>query len=237
MPNSGVLWIGDPSWIATANNISVAQSLRPLVWNATLTNLTAAAVQAAANASGQCGVNARPSEGISFTLSSPLWERAGNSPLLRMQSAAWNAPPSAVSNGFLGSEFAASDIRPLAYVFAGPDPVAIGCVVQSCNTTFSQTTCLTNLTTNSSAANAATSFALEQRQPLEPVGSCQPLSIDVVKGLTLEDVVDQFNDQDPRNVSELQVACWYAAVCVLQCCGKRYAPSLTRIEQPLTNHR
>lgn len=171
MPNSGVLWIGDPSWVATANNISVANSIRPLVWNATLTNQTRDAVQAAANASQKCGVDTRPSQGISFTLTTPIWERAANSPLLRMQSAAWNAPPSAVNTGYLGSQFAASDIRPLAYVFAGPDPVAIGCVVQSCNTSFSLTTCLTNLTTNSSAAAAATSFALDQRQPLRPVGA------------------------------------------------------------------
>lgn len=171
VPNSGVLWIGEPSWIATANNISVANSIRPLVWNATLTNQTAAAVQAAANASKACGVNARPSQGISFTLPSPLWERAANSPLLRMQSAAWNAPPSAVATGYLGNQFAASDIQPLAYVFAGTDPVAIGCVVQSCNTSFSFTTCLTNLTANSSAANDATTFSLNQRQPLRPVGT------------------------------------------------------------------
>lgn len=205
---NGVMWVGDPSWVATANNNSVAQSIRPLIWNETLANQTAAAVQAAANASRQCGVNARPTQGISFTLSSPLWEKAGNSPLLRMQSAAWNAPPSAVSNGYLGSQFPASDIRALAYVFAGIEPVAIGCVVQGCNTSFSQTTCLTNLTTNSSAANAAMSFSLDQRQPLRPVGKCQPVSIDVPSGLSLDDVVDQFNAQDPRNVSELQVACW-----------------------------
>ncbi len=170
VPSNGVLWVGDPSWLYTANNVSIAQSIQPLTWNQSLANITATTVQQAATQANQCGVDVRPSQGLSFTLTSPIWEQTANSFLLRFQSAAWNAPPSSVVNGYLGNQFPPSVIQPLAYVFASSTPISIGCVVQSCNTSFSRATCLTNITANSSSFGAAQNFALASREPLVPVG-------------------------------------------------------------------
>ncbi len=162
------MFLGDDDWLGPVNAIAEANSMTPLVWNQSLVTILTQAARNATQSGAPCGfINRNSLPGVSFTAATPSWQTTGTAYLLFLQTAALRAPATLSANDglYLGMPF--SDIQRLAYTFAGPSNVAIGCVVQSCNTTYTSTYCLTNLT----AGGPADSFNLTSRASEIPIGT------------------------------------------------------------------
>ena len=183
--NNGTMYLGDDDWLGPANAIAQANTLNALTWNQTLVDILTqvcrnhrrprcthhrTSPQAARNATANgapCGfVNRTTLPGISFTGATPSFQATGTAYLLFLQTAGLVAPANLQPTDGLYLGMPVQDIQRLGYIFAGPSPVSIGCIVQSCNTTYTSTYCLTNLT----AGGAADQFNLSSRASQIPIG-------------------------------------------------------------------
>lgn len=231
------MYLGDDDWLGPVNAISTANTLTPLVWNQTLVSILTQVCrqcvhdtrnvlchQAARNATSSgapCGfVNRTALPGISFTAATPSWQTTGTAYLLFLQTAALRAPATLQPTDGLFLGMTVQDIQRLGYIFAGPSPVSIGCIVQSCNASYTSTYCLTNLT----AGGPADSFNLSSRASEIPIGtggrcckacvdsattgSCQPYAYINDSNATIE----QIQANSSNAVTARQITCWYAFV-------------------------
>lgn len=171
--NNGTMFLGDADWLGPVNAIAQANNLIPLTWNQTLVDTLTKVrdcqhchhhhqhhhnprPQAARNATSSgapCGfVNRALLPTISFNRVTPSWQTSGTSFLLFLQFVGMytNATLQPTDDIY---GFSAAEIERLGYVFAGPSAVSMGCIVQSCNTTYTSTYCLTNLTIGGPADN------------------------------------------------------------------------------------